>query len=1280
MSNILFIDENILEDSTKWGENREIFQKAVTECIESNYSDDSQVYSLFTPDQRKLLDAYYKGFSREMYRELNGTVALQIQKRNENVKRKLKKLGDDFGMQIDADSWEYDGLRDVGKGAGAKCDLCPHPIRYVHYAVNKQTHECLQFGCNCAADFFAMDKGRLQAMHSIQANMLKDIKIIACIKDKHLESDYYRYMCGNFGRVYLEKGVQGLKELVTFKVFWADDEHLQGYPAKGTYKIQYGDGTTAMQTLEWIKQHIVSCINADLDNYSFKPLNERSIIPLQGKDMTERQKNTAQYIIYAINFVNAGIPVPPSIAKQVNAIVSTATKQHHPDYIRYAQELLMHKQLAKSSLLSRAFTDFIVDYLTSTARKTDRDPETACWGIKGPKTFYNTVLEWETAVTKLTLMQAYDNLVTEGYITAEEQQRYWRFPANVRVANWIGSYRQVTEYTAYCRSLFLNSGAVTRDDTRLRDGLSKYDVTGSKAALVVDNTLYKGDSTRITVNNAPYKIALCFITYQNGFKLLVQDTIADICKILEGVTYTENDTELAKYLYSISTNTASSAYIDDAVGAVQSILLTVRYSSLNASTVKESIQKYYKPEYDDDVDAFVTQYKKLLPVFRKACTDLYTELMTLYKALRAIRFVNVNKTDINNDYEALMSADRSKNKTSMDYFKDYCKMLNGKRVTPKMQQYLHYRNFMNLLAYKKMKPYAEMLTQVYTAISSGAYKQAEAQLSKYLRYATAREVLNPIAQLDRVEPFTNYIITECVLRYASYAQQVKLVQNKDVRLKHSIVFDNFDRYFNKGYETSLLQEIVFETLKPVLRNDCAELLTSIKQAYTIFKPGLTAKELIKATGREKTYNKNALTMAMTVQDIVNAIDVSIKPFPTYSTGHMLFEYLNALQYFPKIAEIMERICKTFEKYMAVHGDELVEKIENLEKQRLERAQKALEDAQKTVHLKDVLNEHIKFFEVEVTDALKRKYHNTKETAIRRREAFKLVKFESGADELSHFLRELKTAGLGNVPYAAVEYVQQAETLLQSPEELQDKQQVKALVNTLRAVLYNQKRIYNHYDLTHRVLKEFAEIDFTKMTDEDIKCAESILSVYYLCASDVEKLYSFILEYKGESKINYIADVQALPQTEDIDINAVYNSYIDNPDSTGLTGVQKAEQVFTHSGYDTMLDAFEKKVVNTVYLKKTCSAKQLTYINNAYNKLFGNTDTTAQTVHDKVAVDSSVTANVELAEQILNHPDFETLPDTVKRVVKTVASSKATTPKCSTKQLYYVEKAKTVLKV
>lgn len=1273
MSNILFIDEEILRDSTKWSENRDVFQKALTECIETNYTDDAQVYNLFTPIQRSLLDSYYKGFSREMYRELNGTVALQIQKRNENVKKKLQKLGNDFGMQLEAAEWEYDGLKDVGKGAGAKCDLCPHPIRYVHYAVNKQTHECLQFGCNCAADFFAMDKGRLQSMHSIQANMLKDIRVVACVKDKHLEADYYKYSCGHFGKVYLENGVQGLKELVTFKVFWVDKGQLQGDTVNDVYVIQYGTGTVAKQTLEWIKQHIVHCVNADLDENTYKPLNERSIVPIQEKDKQEKQKNTAQYISYAIKFIEAGIPVPPSIVKQVNTIVVNATKQHHPDYIKYAQELLMQKNLAKSNLLRTAFTEFIVDYLASTTRKTERDPEAACWGIKGPKTFYNTVLDWETAIKKLMLMAECDKLVAKGYITAQERRRYWHLPSNIHITNWYGDATHVTAYTALCSTEFLNNSKVTRDTTRLHDGLSKYDTPNSKAALVVDASMYKGDKPVLNVADTPYKLALCFLTYQNGFKQLIQSTIVNVCKILEGIQYTTDDTELLKYLYSVNTNDCTTYTGEKSV--VQGVLTIARYSNINAEKVKETIRRYYTNDYDDALNTVYTQYKEKLPEFRSVCTELYNELILLYKTIHAVRYFNVKKTEINSDYEALMNEDRSKCKNTLDYFTDYCKMLSGKRNTESIQQYQQSSTFLSLLAYKRMKPYTEMLLHINRNIASKAYKQAEAELYNVLHYQQAYKALLPVTTVRNAETFARYIVLEFFTLHNTYECKELCYADKLTPRKLSGLYINMSNISDDSVKV-LCKPNVINTLLPIIQADCTELLKNIQGVVTLFKPELSVNELIQATKAKMACNKDVLQTAMTVQEIIRAIGKPIKPFDN-KVAASLTNYLAQLDYIPNVANKLTEIYAKLLTYIQANGSELraVVEVADEEKHKHEQNMHAV------MHLREVLNEHIKYFEVEITDALKHKYRGAKETSIRRHEAFTVVKFETGLNVIRHFLHELKQCEIVNPTNDEKGYIEQAERLLTVPAEQQDKQQIKAITVVLQTILYNNKRIYNHYELTHDVLKAFANMDFSVMAEAEIQTATDILDVYYLCATDVEQLYTLIKKYDKACAINYKARVAEIPNAEKYDIKQVYDNLCDKADANGMTGLQKAEQVYAHSDYNIKLNEFEKKVVKTVHIKQTCSVKQLQYVDTAYNKIFG-TDMQTETtmVANTTGATMETVANVELAVQIQQHPNFKELPDMFKRVVNTVASTKETVPKCSSKQLYYVNRAKVQLEI
>ena len=143
----LYLDDGIIEDSILQREDKEDFierkrqfNEQTLKYINDHYKgeDSENVYALFDNEQKKLLQSYFKNFSAEMYKELNGTVELQIQKKNAKVREKIENLGKIMG-KISLDDWEYDGMVDAGQNNGQKCDLCPRPVRYAHFAVNRKT-------------------------------------------------------------------------------------------------------------------------------------------------------------------------------------------------------------------------------------------------------------------------------------------------------------------------------------------------------------------------------------------------------------------------------------------------------------------------------------------------------------------------------------------------------------------------------------------------------------------------------------------------------------------------------------------------------------------------------------------------------------------------------------------------------------------------------------------------------------------------------------------------------------------------------------------------------------------------------------------------------------------------------------------------------------------------------------------------------------------------------------------------------------------------------------
>lgn len=398
--NFLPLDDTLLMKPDSWDQDKDTFLKVAQHYLDTKYTgvDSAAVYGLFSDEQKKLLNSYFRGFSVESYRDLNGQVELQIQTRDAKVKAKIKTLEEAIGIRFNPKDWVYDGMVDSGKDSGVRCDLCPHPIRYAHFAVNKTTHDCLRFGCACAGDFFNIDKNALGSLRTIQANTLRDLKYIAFVMENKQATGYYRYVCGKTGQIMLGDGIAGILRLLAFEVDPALLSADQSAPnfANQVFECTFSSGKVEPRPVSWIKENIILCVNADLDDNYGVLLEERKLIPLKmdGKDI--RSLNVHPYLGMASRFVHAGLPLPLSLCKRINKALAVGASTHHVDYISFAKELLISKNLRESAVLTRAFSEFIGNYYASVNTGHPRDPELAQWGIRGPKTFYNTVLEWES--------------------------------------------------------------------------------------------------------------------------------------------------------------------------------------------------------------------------------------------------------------------------------------------------------------------------------------------------------------------------------------------------------------------------------------------------------------------------------------------------------------------------------------------------------------------------------------------------------------------------------------------------------------------------------------------------------------------------------------------------------------------------------------------------------------------------------------------------------------------------------------------------------------------
>lgn len=1288
----LFLDDDIFQDKEKWKESKENFVNSVNKYIETHYTgdDSEQVYALFNPDQVQLLQNYFKGFSVEMYKELNGTVELQIQKRSAKVKEKINKIGEYMGGPINLDDWVYDGMVDAGKNAGQKCDLCPRPVRYAHFAVNKKTSECLRFGCNCAADFFNMDKGSLASMHTIQAKTLKDIKKIACIVDLNMYNEYYKYLGGHTGKAILDGGGQGLKDLMSFVVKWDENGKIVT-DSNGDCPIKFGDGSTGTRSLQWVKEHIISCLNADLDEEDmYSPLEQRLLQRLTLKVEDKNQINTTGYVIYALKFVDAKLPIPESLMKKLNSVISKSSRQHHPDYTKYAQELLISHNLAKSSLLQKAFTDFIVNYLASSMGAEVRDPEPEYWGVRGVGTFYKTVLLWETAMIKLINLKEFYSLVSQGLITEEE------FNKHLRSRGISDIYRNSDAIKAHvnrCLSLFMTKKEVIRNnDVKVvtEEGYSKYtlkgvndrislcqrrsDGTPLKEVVDVDGESQEKlvrmkksfNSGQFTPDTIPSDIGLHHYAMQEAYKTLLQESIKNVLTFLQYLNYASGSKEVIRYLCALEKDTRNG-----------SIHISSRWRSYNVYD-KDSFKKTLEnAQIDEDFyKEMYRKYKDLVPNLLKDAKELQAVLGTMYKNLSKPILVTpngkINASNINSDYDNLVNKDEKSNK---DYFKEYCDLLIAKRGNKRIQQYIYQQNLFALTVYKQMEPYSDMLKEIQEQFINSNKNVEEKKLYGYLNLETLKETLSRYLNTPDIDTFVKFIAYQ--LYTDNVTNDYHFSYDKGRELKR-VLTDV--KGLNAPLQEKMVTDKIDELLPKLIVNGCLEQRDLFDKLYEKYKALFLVLKNSKGYIKFEDYYNLLNEKSVDVKDYIKGKDlVSCDTF-SYKVGNMFLmsgKYGRAkIKFNEDVATGMDRLLEASCVYEGVY--EIVSDIKNIvntsiqkqreEERRIEREQRI--KGPYLITLKTYLKEHIDFFEVDVAAMRKQypsKYGYSSDVSIRQKEALKNIQFQKGYEESARFIEELNLLGQSSWSDGVAEIISDYQ---KTPTSDYGKQKIFA--EALRAEMYNHKLIYNHYEVAYKVFKNLESVDLTKFEVDEIVKVGDILKNYYVFKSQIDYIVSLLEKYNILT-VDYSAEVAKIPEPMIKNIKDIVDNLTDKPDSTGLTGVEKAEQVKGHSGFVSLPD-YLQSIVSTVCKFKRCTDKQLKHVNDAFVQLgLGKPDavkyddpTPASTVDEK--------AYTELAKQIISHPDVSKAPELSVKIATTVSK----TGRCSEKQAKHLDKAKTVL--
>lgn len=1239
------------EEIQREQETKEEFDRVVMDAIENRYKGDEseEVYALFNPVQRQLLDSYFRGFSVELYKDLNGTVELQIEQRNQKIKEKIKKLTEEMGIKkFNLEDWVYDGMTDAGKNNGHKCDLCPRPVRYAHFAANKKTHEVLRFGCNCAADFFNIDKTSLASMRTIQSKTLRDIKIIAIIMEKKWQKEYYKYMAGHTGEVLLKDGVEGLRDLTTFLVKWNGDTLVENKET-GLYPIKFGDGTKTEKPLEWIKENIISCLNGDLDPNLYNKIEDRKVVKIPVKEEDKSQMNTAGYVKYALKFVEVGLPIPKSLCDRLNRIISKATRQHHPDYLKYTQDLLISYNLAKSSLLKTAFTEFITSYLSEKMKVSERDPELKYWNINGQVSFYKAVLTWETMVTKLMAIKDIKTLVNKGLISEEELDKIMSKDAY--------GYNRVINYINDCMTMFMSSKPVIKRPENMDEGYSKYMLEGvdKRIGIDIDGTskIEKGRynlDAKFNADIIPFNVSRYFRVIQGGYRNIIKESLVNIQKLLKCVAYLETEEEIAQFLCSLITTSK---------GIEHTIMTCQHYNLMNLD--KDKVMRLATQEYpprEEFYKAILKKYKGNFKKFKKDCGELYNILGELVSNLKDYKEAN-NRADLFVDYDDLVV---NQEKTNREYFEDYCDLLIAKRANKKMQPYMKQKNLYDLVAFKIMAPYADMLKDIMETYSNAKQEAEEDKLYDYLNLGALKNDLKRLLDTPDLDTFTLGVLSIIF-------KEKRLFERGSAASLAYVNFCNMDSPLHTDSVVSELKKAIPEEIY----NKCiSEYSDSFEDLYN----GL--KELFIGLKNDKiTFEKHYGLLLQNDPNVLKELKkgasfIGVEKYRTAVNERYTTGFPFDIKYHHSNLDTGDFLKSVFwynllSAYAGGIDILLIPMIEDYKAKEEERKQDELIKGPVLERVKRYLDEHIKYHEVNVAAERRTgRYSGYSDNGIRRAVAFNEVKYQDSAKELERFLEVLMSCVDRNDWNNGVEEIVADCNVVGSL----DGRKLKKYRNALRAECYNHNLIYNHFELTYRVLKDLREMDKMQLTKLEIVELSDILGRYYLLKHDVKNIWKILMKY-GATAIDLVTEHNNLPKPNQLNIEDVLVEDEGGRDKSGLTGVQKVEKLKEHPDFNT-LDSLEQGICETVSQKKTCTKNQLYYINRACVKL----GIIKQT--DIIVGDTNTDSNnetKELANKIINHPNFSSLPSINQGVCKTLSQSDKPASKA---QLYRLNEAKKLL--
>lgn len=178
------------------------YKKLRKNFIRENDLNNDNVYDYLNENQINVLRKYYEVYTKFLFNRIMGSLRLEVSKSKIDKLISLKGAG----------SWEFAGMVDMLQKGAATCEL-GHPLRYVYSAKNIENGQLLHFGVRCVGDFFDIDTKGVNALAKVKDVMLSELKDLVSIQEQSLYDEHFNYDCGEFGKLFINFGLNGVKEI-----------------------------------------------------------------------------------------------------------------------------------------------------------------------------------------------------------------------------------------------------------------------------------------------------------------------------------------------------------------------------------------------------------------------------------------------------------------------------------------------------------------------------------------------------------------------------------------------------------------------------------------------------------------------------------------------------------------------------------------------------------------------------------------------------------------------------------------------------------------------------------------------------------------------------------------------------------------------------------------------------------------------------------------------------------------------------------------------------------